>query len=154
MPRGKTSKKSVKKTAKKTVRRVTKKIAYTAEETEQLFRNAISRVETALRIHVIINAAIGLGFLYYLRTQESNSSMINRIDKMMYAIAGVTVLILIISPLSALGTLLALLNTALWIYIMYESYYMSREAESPTAYHVYLAVLIILIIKDLGVFVL
>lgn len=150
MPRGKVSKK----TTKKAVKRATKKIAYTAEETEQLFRNAISHVETALRIHVVINAAIGLGFLYYLRTQESNPSMIDRIDKMMYAIAGITILILIISPLSALGTLLALFNTALWIYVMYESYYMSREAESPTAYHVYLAVLIILIIKDLGVFVL
>jgi hypothetical protein len=154
MPRGKASKKTTKRSAKRPVRRTTKKIVYTAEETEQLFRNAISRVETALRIHVVINAAIGLGFLYYLRTQESNPSMITRIDKMMYAIAGVTALILIISPLSALGTLLALLNTALWIYIMYESYYMSRETESPTAYHVYLAILIILIIKDLGVFVL
>lgn len=146
MPRGKAS--------KKPVRRAAKKIVYTAEEADQFFRNTISRVETALRVHVVINAVIGLSFLYYLRTQESNPSMITRIERMMYAIAGVSALIMIISPFSALGSLLALINTALWIYVMYESYYISRDTESPTAYHVYIAVLIILIIKDLGVFVL
>lgn len=131
-----------------------KKIVYKNKKAEKVFRNAISRIETAFKIHVIIDAIIGISFLYYLHTQESNINIINSIERMMYAIIGITVLILIISPLSVLGNLLNLLNTALWIYIIYESYYMSREANSPTPYYIYLAVLIIIIIKDLSVFVL
>lgn len=150
MPRK--AKKSTKKSATKRGKR--KNIAYTTEERDPRFKNDISYVETAIRIHVVINAVIGLGFLYYLRTHETDYSLINRIDRMMYAICGVTALILIISPLSSLGAILGLANTALWIYVMYESYYMSQEAKTPTAYHVYLAILIIIIIKDLGIFVL
>ena len=131
-----------------------KKIVYTVEESEQMLHTYISHIETALRVHAVINAAIGLGFLYYLRTQESNPALITRIDRMMYAIGGVTVMIMIISPLSSLGTILSLINSALWFYVMYESYYMSKEAATPTAYHVYLAILVIIIIKDLGVFIL
>ena len=114
----------------------------------------MGKLETAFRIHLMINLFIGVSFLLYLRSLETDVELIKTINRMLYALIGISTLLMLISPFSKIGAVLTLANTAMWVYLLIESYTLSKATRSSTAYHLYIAVIVIILIKDVGIMLL
>ena len=114
----------------------------------------MGEMETAFRIHIMINLFIGVSFLLYLRSLEKDADLIRTINRMLYALIGISTLLMLISPFSKIGAILTLSNTAMWVYLLIESYTLSKGTNSSTAYHLYIAIIFIILIKDVGIILL
>lgn len=114
----------------------------------------MGKLETAFRIHLMINLFIGVSFLLYLRSLETDADLIKTINRMLYALIGISTLLMLISPFSKIGAVLTLANTAMWVYLLIESYTLSKATRFSTAYHLYIAVIVIILIKDVGIMLL